>query len=180
MDVRPYFLFHRISAYADPSLLDGTHCAGTIGGAHFGVAKRALLHGIKVLNKKGAGSDSTIISGIDFAVQHAKSHGRPSVFSLSLGGDPSPALDDAVRNAVNAGMTVVVAAGNENKDASTSSPSRVQEAIVVGAMDIKDRIANFSNFGSLVDVFAPGVQITSAGIKNPKDKNVLSGTSMAW
>lgn len=77
-------------------------------------------------------------------------------------------------------MAVVVAAGNENQDASLSSPSRVQEAIVVGAMDIKDTVARFSNFGSLVDVFAPGVEITSAGIKTNKDTNTLSGTSMAW
>jgi len=157
----------------------GTHCAGTVGGAHFGVAKRALLHGIKVLAQDGTGADSTIISGIDFAVKHAKGHGRPSVFSLSLGGSPSPGLDDAIRNAIKAGITVVVAAGNGNEDASLSSPSRVNEAIVVGAVDINDNIASFSNFGSLVDVFAPGVKVTSAGIKDNKDTNTLSGTSMA-
>ena len=151
-----------------------------VGGAHFGVAKRALLHGIKVLNQEGSGSDRTIISGIDFAVSHAKEHGRPSVLSLSLGGSPSPALDDAVRNAVKAGATVVVAAGNDGEDTSLFSPSRVEEAIVVGATDTNDRIARFSNFGSLVDIFAPGVGVTSVGIKNNKDTNTLNGTSMSW
>jgi subtilisin family serine protease len=157
---------------------DGTHCAGTVGGAHFGVAKRALLHGIKVLDKDGQGSDSRIISGLDFATKHALAHGRPSVFSLSLGGSASPALDRAVQNAIKAGMTVVVAAGNDTKDAAQFSPSRVEQAIVVGAADINDRVADFSNFGQLVDVFAPGVQITSASLSG--DSRVLSGTSMAW
>lgn len=161
-------------------LPDGTHCAGTVGGAHFGVAKRALLHGIKVLDRDGSGSDRTIIAGIDFATKHALEHGRPSVLSLSLGGGASQALDDAVRSAIQSGVHVVLAAGNDGEDASLSSPSRVKEAIVVGATDIEDKIASFSNIGSVVDVFAPGVQITSAGIDSDTDSKTFSGTSMSW
>lgn len=158
---------------------DGTHCAGTAGGGHLGVAKRALIHGVKVLNKDGAGSDGGIIDGINFAVDHAKKHGRPSVFSLSLGGDFSRSLDDAIRNAITAGMTVVVAAGNESVNVSGTSPAGVEEAITVGSVGIDDRFSSFSNFGTGVDVLAPGEDISSCGIKTDTEVTQKTGTSMS-
>lgn len=157
----------------------GTHCAGSAAGKTFGVAKNSNIIGVKVLADNGSGSTSDIVAGLQYMVQNAKSTGRPSVGSMSLGGGTSQALDDAVRTTIAAGIQMIVAAGNSGVDASAQSPARVPEAITVGAVDIGNVKAGFSNFGSLVDIFAPGVNITSAWIGAPDAKNKISGTSMA-
>lgn len=157
----------------------GTHVAGTIGSKTYGVAKSVDLLAVKVLNGTGQGSNSDIIAGINYVVQNSKSTGKPSIASLSLGGDVSPALDKAVQLAIETGVHFVVAAGNENKDAGSSSPARVEEAITVGASTINDQRAVFSNYGSVVDIFAPGMNITSTSYKDDTSSLSLSGTSMA-
>jgi aqualysin 1 len=154
----------------------GTHLAGIIGGSTYGVAKRARLHAVRVLSCTGSGSTSGVIAGIDFVRTNAV---RPAVVNMSLGGAPSTALDNAVNNAINAGLTVVVSAGSSNSNAANSSPARVAAAITVGASTSADARAPFSNFGAIVDLFAPGVSITSAWHTSDTATRTLSGTSMA-
>ena len=154
----------------------GTHVAGTVAGTTFGVAKLAKLVPIRVLDCQGSGSLSGVIAGIDFV---AANHPARSVANLSLGGGASTALDTAIRNAVAAGVTVVVAAGNESQSACNVSPAREPAAITVGATTSLDARAGFSNFGSCVDLFAPGQGIKSAWVDGPTATNTISGTSMA-
>ncbi|MFZ4515216.1 MAG: S8 family serine peptidase [Acidimicrobiia bacterium] len=156
----------------------GTHVAGTVGGATYGIAKSVSLVAVRVLDCTGSGSISGVIAGLDWAVQdHAA--GVPAVVNLSLGGGVSASLDAAVQTAVDDGITAVVAAGNSNVDACTSSPARAPAAITVGATSSVDARASFSNFGTCVDVFAPGVGITSSWFTSPSSTASLSGTSMA-
>jgi cerevisin len=157
----------------------GTHCAGTAAGKTYGVAKKASIIGVKVLSDNGQGSTADIVDGINWVLTNVKTTGKPSIASMSLGGGVSQALDDAVSQLIAGGVQVAVAAGNDGADASNSSPARVQEAITVGASNIVNAMASFSNFGSVVDVFAPGVNITSAWIPNPTSIKMISGTSMA-
>ncbi|CAE6468220.1 unnamed protein product [Rhizoctonia solani] len=157
----------------------GTHVAGIAAGTRFGVAKQARIIDVKVITDTGRGFASDIIAGLGWAVAHANSTGRSSVFNLSLGGGTSTALDDAVMAVVNAGIHTVVAAGNANVDASEWSPARVPGVIAVGNVDINGVRSETSNYGSPVTVFAPGVNITSAGINGPTSSRVDSGTSMA-
>jgi oryzin len=161
----------------------GTHCAGTAAGSTYGVAKKAALTAVKVLDANGAGAISGVISGIQWAVNDAVAKGKTkqSVISLSLGAGYSAALNAAVAGAVSKGVVTVVAAGNGGVDASTYSPASEASAITVGATDSNDNRPSFSNFGSYIDVFAPGVSIKSAWIGSPANSNtaVLSGTSMA-
>ena len=154
----------------------GTHVAGTIGGKTYGVAKSVTLVPVRVLNCTGSGKNSGVIAGIDWV---AKSTLRPAVANMSLGGGANSTLDSAVRNLINKGVTVVVAAGNENKDASLTSPARVGEAITVGASNQNDLRADFSNKGTLVDVYAPGVSIKSSWIGSNIATRIIEGTSMA-
>lgn len=154
----------------------GTHCAGTIGGATYGVAKNVTIVGVKVLDADGSGSNSGVISGIDWVVKHA---GGSGVLSMSLGGSYSSALNSAVSSTINSGVTVVVAAGNDNANAAFYSPASAPAAITVGAIDQKYVKASFSNYGSVVDVFAPGVNILSSWIGGKTATNTISGTSMA-
>ena len=154
----------------------GTHVAGTIGGSVYGVAKGVNLYAVRVLNCSGSGTTSTVIAGIDWVTANHKS---PAVANMSLGGGASTALDNAVRNSVASGVTYAIAAGNSNADACASSPSRVAEAITVGASASTDARASFSNYGSCVDLFAPGVNITSAWYTGATALANLSGTSMA-
>jgi subtilisin family serine protease len=154
----------------------GTHLAGTVGGSIHGVAKAVRLHAVRVLSCAGSGSTSGVIAGIDFVRTDAV---RPAVVNMSLGGSPSPALDTAVTNAINAGLTFAVSAGASNSDAANFSPARVAAAITVGAATMTDARASFSNFGSVVDLFAPGSSITSAWHTSDTDTRTLSGTSMA-
>ncbi|MCP3143630.1 S8 family serine peptidase [Pyxidicoccus xibeiensis] len=154
----------------------GTHVAGTLGGSTWGVAKRVTLHAVRVLDCDGEGTMSTVIAGLDWVAAH---HVPPAVANLSLGFEPSEALDQAVRNLVAAGVTTVVAAGNDNLDACNESPARTAEAITVGATGDTDFRAGFSNHGPCVDLFAPGNDIPSAWNTDDTATEVLSGTSMA-
>jgi len=154
----------------------GTHVAGTAGGSTYGVAKSALLRAVRVLDCAGSGSNSGVIAGVDWV---AANHIKPAVANMSLGGGASTALDNAVTNAVNAGVTFVVAAGNENQDACNVSPARATSAIAVGSTTSTDARSSFSNFGTCVDIFAPGSSITSAWYTSTSATNTISGTSMA-
>lgn len=154
----------------------GTHVAGTIGGATYGVAKNVKLVGVRVLDCEGSGSNSDVIAGIEWVTAN---HVKPAVANMSLGGGVSQALDDAMKASIQAGVTFVVAAGNENADACLGSPSRVGPAITVGATTNRDARASFSNYGTCVDVFAPGQDILSAWFTDNRATNTISGTSMA-
>jgi hypothetical protein len=154
----------------------GTHVAGTIGGATWGVAKQVTLHAVRVLDCTGSGSTSGVISGVDWVTAH---HLSPAVANLSLGGGTSSALDQAVQGSIAAGVTYAIAAGNGAADACTTSPARVPAAITVGASNFYDAQASFSNYGSCVDVYAPGQNITSTWATSDTATNTISGTSMA-
>jgi len=154
----------------------GTHVAGTVGGSTFGVAKAVQLFAVRVLNCSGSGTNSGVIAGVNWVTSN---HIDPAVANMSLGGGASSALDTAVRNSIAAGVTYAVAAGNSNQNAGNFSPSRVGEAITVGSSTINDARSSFSNFGSVVDIFAPGSSIQSAWINSDTSTATLSGTSMA-
>jgi len=154
----------------------GTHVAGTIGGATYGVAKSVKLVPVRVLDCSGSGTISGVIAGVDWVTKNAL---KPAVANLSLGGGASTSLDDAVQNAVKAGITMVVAAGNSNKDACNYSPARAPLALTVGATDSADGRASYSNWGTCLDLFAPGSSITSAWYTSNTATNTISGTSMA-
>ncbi|MEV0600903.1 S8 family peptidase [Streptomyces sp. NPDC050315] len=155
----------------------GTHVAATIAGEKYGVAKKADIVSVRVLDAQGSGTTETVMAGIDWVTLHAK--GKPAVANLSLGSMASPQLDQAVRKAIEAGVTFTVAAGNNRLPADLYSPGRVREAITVGATDSRDTPAKFSNWGPGVDLFAPGVGITSAWNSGDAAVKTLSGTSMA-
>ncbi|WP_026174913.1 S8 family peptidase [Thermus igniterrae] len=154
----------------------GTHVAGTVGGTTYGVAKGVRLYAVRVLDCNGSGTNSGVIAGVNWVAQN---HVKPAVANMSLGGAASSALDTAVRNAIAAGVTFVVAAGNDNQDACLYSPARVAEAITVGATTNTDARASFSNYGSCLDLFAPGQNILSAWHTSTTATNTISGTSMA-
>ena len=154
----------------------GTHVSGTVGGSTWGVAKAVTLIPVRVLDCTGSGSWSGVIAGIDWV---AGSTQRPAVANLSLGGGASTAVDAAVAGAVAKGVVMVVAAGNSNNDACLSSPAREPSAITVGATTAIDYRASYSNFGTCLDIFAPGTGITSAWNTSSTATNLLSGTSMA-
>ncbi|CCO37844.1 hypothetical protein BN14_12004 [Rhizoctonia solani AG-1 IB] len=157
----------------------GTHTAGTAVGASYGVATSANIIAVKVLSDSGSGTNSDVIAGINWAATQARSSGRPSVANLSLGGGANTAVDSAVSNAVTGGLHFAIAAGNSNVDAGSTSPARVAVANTVGAVDSSNRKASFSNYGSVVDVWALGVNVLSAWIGGTTRTNTISGTSMA-
>ena len=154
----------------------GTHVAGTVAGSTHGVAKGARIIPIRVFGCTGGSSNSTIIAGIDWV---RANHIKPAVANMSLGGGASSATDTATNNLINAGVTVVVAAGNSNADACGFSPARVANAITVGSTTSTDARSSFSNIGSCVNIFAPGSSITSAWSTSNTAVNTISGTSMA-
>src|SRR5262245_59626854 len=154
----------------------GTHVAATIGGATYGVAKNVSLYAVRVFPCVGNSSWSTIISGVDWVTAN---HIKPAVANMSIGGPAYQAMDDAVKNSIAAGVTYVVAAGNNTKDACNFTPARAADTITVGATTDSDGRASFSNYGTCVNIFAPGFAITSAGIANDYGTWVMSGTSMA-
>jgi serine protease len=154
----------------------GTHVAGTVGGATYGVAKGVTLHAVRVLGCDGSGSTSGVIAGIDWVTAN---HLKPAVANMSLGGGASTALDDAVRRSIARGVTYAIAAGNSNANACNSSPARVTQALTVGSSTNADARSSFSNFGTCVDLFAPGSSITSAWNTSDIATNTISGTSMA-
>jgi subtilisin family serine protease len=154
----------------------GSHVAGTVGGTPYGVAKGVTLHPVRVLDCAGSGTNAGVIAGMDWV---ANNHVKPAVANMSLGGGASTATDDAVNRMHNAGVTVVVAAGNENQNACNVSPARAANAITVGSTTSTDARSSFSNWGSCVDVFAPGSDILSAWYTSTTATNTISGTSMA-
>ncbi|CAJ2501243.1 Uu.00g040960.m01.CDS01 [Anthostomella pinea] len=160
----------------------GTHVAGTVGGATVGVDNTTLLFALKVLDANGVGSDSSMIAGVDWAVEHARNASSlsRSVINLSLGVDRvDPALTDVIEAAYSAGMTVVAAAGNHGADACSFSPASALDAIAVGATDETDHRAGYSNLGACVDIFAPGNNIRSTWHDDDNAFATLMGTSMA-
>ena len=154
----------------------GTHVSGTTSGTVYGVAKKSTIHAIRVLDCQGSGSNSGVIAGVDYVTQNAQ---RPAVANMSLGGGDSAALDTAVKNSIAAGIAYAVAAGNDSANACTGSPNKLPEAITVGATENTDAMASYSNFGTCLDIFGPGSNITSANYSNNTGTSVLSGTSMA-
>jgi subtilisin family serine protease len=154
----------------------GTHVAGTVGGAEHGVARATSLVAVRVLNCAGSGTWAQVIGGVDWV---AGNHVKPAVANMSLGGGENSALDDAVNGAVAAGVSFVVAAGNSNANACSYSPAGAADAITVGSTTSSDARSSFSNYGSCVDIFAPGSGITSAWHTTTTATNTISGTSMA-
>jgi len=164
----------------------GTHCAGTAAGTRFGIAKSANLVAVKVLNAFGSGTLAGIIAGIQWVTQQYQANERPAVASMSLGGGRNAAMNDAVAASVQAGVVYSIAAGNSNGNACNFSPASEPLAITVGSTTISssgndefDQRSSFSNFGTCLDIFAPGTSITSCSNAGPDSSAVMSGTSMA-
>jgi len=154
----------------------GTHVAGTVGGNTYGVAKGVRLFAVRVLSCYGSGTTSGVIAGIDWVTANRI---LPAVANMSLGGSASQAMDDAVTASINSGVTYAVAAGNDSIDACLRSPARTPKALTAAASTSTDERAYFSNYGSCVDMFAPGNSVTSAWIGSDTATNTISGTSMA-
>ncbi|WP_285747743.1 S8 family serine peptidase [Lentzea sp. NBRC 105346] len=154
----------------------GTHVAGTVGGAEYGLAKEVKIVAVKVLNCQGSGTSAGVVAGINWVTQNAI---KPAVANMSLGGGVDTALDTAVNNSIASGVTYAIASGNSNADACNFSPARVANAITVNATQNNDARASFSNFGTCTDIFAPGVNITSSWGTGDTATNTISGTSMA-
>ena len=154
----------------------GTHVAGTVGGSTYGVAKQVTLHPVRVLNCAGSGSNAGVIAGINWVTAN---NVKPAVANMSLGGGYSFAVNSAVDKSIKAGVVYVLAAGNSDANACYYSPASTANAITVGATDNTDTRASFSNWGTCVDIFAPGVGIKSAWYTGPSDTNTIDGTSMA-
>lgn len=154
----------------------GSHVAGTIGGTRYGLAKAVTLVPVRVLDCRGSGQLSGVVAGVDWVVSNAS---KPAVANMSLGSAFSATVNTAVNNAVASGITMVVAAGNENVDACSRSPASAAAAITVAATTSTDARASYSNYGACVDIFAPGSGITSAWHTSTTATNTISGTSMA-
>jgi len=155
----------------------GSHCAGSVGGDTYGVANQAKIHAVKILSDSGAGSFMWMNEAIDWVISNQES---PAIISASLGGAGSmQAVNMAINGAVGNGITVVVAAGNENQDACKFTPSNVPSALTVGATDSQDKRADYSNYGNCLDIFAPGSDIQSASHSSNSGGSSMSGTSMA-
>ena len=154
----------------------GTHVAGSIGGKTYGVSKDVKIVGVRVLDCGGSGSVSNIVEAINWVIENRKD---PAVVNMSLGGGTSKTLDNAIEALVRSGVTAVVAAGNDDKNACNYSPARVSDAITVGSIQKGDRRSSFSNYGDCVDIFAPGSRIKSSWYQNDSQTKTISGTSMA-
>lgn len=159
----------------------GTHVAGIIGGKTYGVAKGCKIIAVKVLDKNGLGTMSGILQGLQWAVNDAKKRGitKKAVINASIGGSYTEIGNDAVKAATKLGITCVTSAGNEADDAANYSPSSAPSAITVGSIDSAGYRSIWSNYGALVDIFAPGSDILSAGHLGDTDSLYMSGTSMA-
>ncbi|XP_011674888.2 uncharacterized protein LOC753919 [Strongylocentrotus purpuratus] len=156
----------------------GTHCAGTVGSNTYGVAKSVQIRGVRVFGCGDTGSTSDIIAGVNYVTNIAKSTSN-LIASMSLRGGASTAMDNAVKSMINAGVPTAVAAGNDNKNACNYSPARLSNAITVGATTNQDKRWSSSNYGSCLDIFAPGASITSTWYTGNSATNTISGTSMA-
>jgi subtilisin family serine protease len=154
----------------------GTHVATTTAGSTYGVAKKAKIVAVRVLDNSGSGTTAGVIAGIDWVTAN---HSGPSVANMSLGGGASTSLDNAVASSIASGVTYPVAAGNNSASASSYSPARVGAAITVGATTSTDAKASYSNYGSVLDLFAPGSSITAGWNTSDTATNTISGTSMA-
>ena len=154
----------------------GTHVAGTVGGATYGVAKAVQLVAVRVLNCSGSGTTAGVIAGVNWVTSNAI---KPAVANMSLGGGVSTSLDNAVATSISRGVTYALAAGNSSANACNSSPARVASAITVGATTSTDAKASYSNYGTCLDLFAPGSSIKSAWYTSSTATNTISGTSMA-
>jgi subtilisin family serine protease len=154
----------------------GTHVAGTIGGATWGIAKSTRLYAVRVLDCAGSGTFAGVIAGVDWVTANAV---KPAVANMSLGGGASSTVDAAVSNSIASGVVYSISAGNSNSNACNQSPARTPAAITVGATTSSDARSSFSNFGTCVDIFAPGSSITSAYHTSNTATAVLSGTSMS-
>ncbi|KAK3365500.1 alkaline protease-like protein [Lasiosphaeria ovina] len=174
-----------LANYADSSNTDGnghgTHVAGTIGSTLYGVAKKTKLYAVKVLDASGSGSTSGVIAGMNFVATDSQTRSCPNgtVANMSLGGSLSTSMNNAAKALVNAGVFLAVAAGNSNVNANTFSPASEPTVCTVGATDINDNKASYSNYGAIVDIWAPGTNILSTWIGSTSATNTISGTSMA-
>ncbi|RYP64521.1 hypothetical protein DL770_009186 [Monosporascus sp. CRB-9-2] len=174
-----------LANYADSSNTDGnghgTHVAGTIGATTYGVAKNTRLYAVKVLNASGSGTTSGVVSGMNFVASDSRTRSCPNgaVANMSLGGGFSSAINSAATAITNAGVFLAVAAGNDNANAANYSPASAASACTVGATTSANARASFSNYGSVVDIFAPGQSILSTWIGSTSATNTISGTSMA-
>ena len=162
----------------------GSHVAGTVASRKYGVAKKAQIIAVKVLDKNNAGTAARTIAGIDWVVSDASlrmqaAGAKGTVINMSLGGAPSRAKDDAANKAFRAGFHVVIAAGNEHKDACLHSPASASLPITVGSITREDKLAASSNYGKCVDILAPGDKVLSIGNVGTDSERILSGTSMA-
>lgn len=157
----------------------GTHCAGTVGSATYGIAKDVTILGVKVLNGQGSGQLSDVVRGMEHVASKANPNKVEVVMSMSLGGPKTQSLDDAANAAYAKNVAVIVAGGNDNKDACGVSPAGAKNAFTVGALDKNNKKASFSNFGSCTEIWAPGVGITSLWKGASGATNTISGTSMA-
>jgi len=157
----------------------GTHVASTVGGVKYGIAKEVHLYAVKVLDSSGSGTITGVIAGVNHVANQYRRRLNPSVANMSLGGGNSPTLVQAVENAITAGVTFAVAAGNDNANACNYSPANSPNAISVGATTSTDNRSSFSNWGTCVHISAPGSTVTAAWIGNVNAVNTISGTSMA-
>ncbi|KAF8738749.1 peptidase, partial [Rhizoctonia solani] len=157
----------------------GTHTAGTAVGTTYGIATQATIVAVKVCSDSGSCATSDIVSGVNYAYAQFKANGKPSVATMSLGGSASTSIDSAVSTAISGGLHFTIAAGNSNVNAANTSPARVAAANTIGAIDSNNAKASFSNYGPVLDVWAPGVSILSAYIGSTTATARLSGTSMA-
>ncbi|XP_074660490.1 uncharacterized protein LOC141912953 [Tubulanus polymorphus] len=169
----------------DPSPQDdpaghGTHVTGTILGKTYGLAKHATGIAVRVLDRTGSGTVGTILGGIQWLVNdHTSKTNKKSLANMSLGGSKSKALNDAVDEAVNAGVLFIVAAGNEGMDSCQTSPASAKQSISAGCTDRDDKFCYFSNYGRCVEILAPGMNIISASNQGDQATEIFSGTSMS-
>jgi subtilisin family serine protease len=168
--------FNASGGSADDCNGHGTHVAGTVGGATYGVAKGVALVAVRVLNCLGAGSNAKVIAGIDWVTANAV---KPAVANMSLGGSANVALDTAVRNSIASGVSYAVAAGGSATDAGNFSPARVTEALTIGASGPNDCLSSSTNRGAVVDMFAPGVNIVGPWSTSNTATATLSGSSLS-